>query len=192
MHLCMTLLCSFSQIQKILTMYTPGDFEGKVPSSLIRLIGERCRQRDGSVGQQLLVHTDDSLLTPYATANGVHSTETVNNLRSLSTPNSMMLDQLLIKIWPNLCNLLLQQWTYFELLTSCQLEAVFVLSSALILIKCIFIITNSHSWLIQPVQVGMIVTHLGPPHTATPASAVLSCVVVPSWPWVLVILMCHY
>ena len=154
MHLRITLLCSFSQIQKILTMYTPGDFEGKVPSSLIRLIGERCRQRDGSVGQQLLVHTDDSLLTPYATANGVHSTETVNNLRSLSTPNSMMLDQLLIKIWPNLCNLLLQQWTYFELLTSCQLETVFVLSSALILIKCIFII-NSRTWSIQLVQVGM-------------------------------------
>lgn len=89
---------SFSQIQKLLTMYTPGDFEGKVPSSIIRLIGEKCRRRDGSDGQQLLVHTDDSLLTPYATASGVHSPNTITNLRSLSVPNSLVLDHLLIMI----------------------------------------------------------------------------------------------
>lgn len=94
---------SLSQIQKLLTMYTPGDFEGKVPSSLIRLIGEKCRQRDGSDGQQLLVHTDDSHLSPYTMASGgggsPHSPDTITNLRSLSTPSSMMLDHLLIMIW---------------------------------------------------------------------------------------------
>ena len=94
--------CSLSQIQKLLTMYTPGDFEGKVPSSLIRLIGEKCRQRDGSDGQQLLVHIDDSHLTPYAMTGGggggPHSPDTITNLRSLSTPSSMMLEHLLIMI----------------------------------------------------------------------------------------------
>ena len=102
-HALMYTACSLSQIQKLLTMYTPGDFEGKVPSSLIRLIGEKCRQRDGSDGQQLLVHIDDSHQTPYAMASGggggPHSPDTITNLRSLSTPSSMMLDHLLIMIW---------------------------------------------------------------------------------------------
>ena len=127
-HLLLTPL-SFSQIQKILTMYTPGDFEGKVPSSLIRFIGERCRQRDGSVGQHLLVHMDDTCLaptTPNCDGNeGLHSTDTIGNLRALSPPASMTLDNLLIMIWdqftcaPSLMNTLNLNNRHYSTRTIC-------------------------------------------------------------------------
>jgi myosin-5 len=80
------------QVQKLLTMYTPGDFEGKVPTSLIRLIGEKCLKRDGNSGRELLVHIEDSPPTklPY--------TPTDVNYKKMSLPSHFNLDKLLIRI----------------------------------------------------------------------------------------------
>ena len=73
-------------------MYTPGDLEGKVPTSLIRLIGKRCCKRDGTSGRELLVHIEDFPRTT------LPHTVTDLNYKKISLPLHLKLDKLLIKI----------------------------------------------------------------------------------------------